>query len=95
MKHIQEMPWIKYGDSVFDLHIESFKDSSDFIQFLKDILTGKSFTDKYDNIISLQSIRQKLIFLKSLKKDKVFLSYVNRKFNDNEKELIKILLSII
>lgn len=90
------MPHIDYGDDheLFDLEIETFKDMSNFIQYLDDIIDGKPKKDKYGNVIRLKSRRERIEFIQSLKNNPMFSAFVKHKLSDNERKLINMIMRI-
>jgi hypothetical protein len=90
--YLNEMPWISYGDNTFDLEIEKTgKNHLDFINLLKDILTGKKLKDKYGSIIHLKSDKDKENFINALKNDNILKNFLKYTHNDIKRDFNNII----
>ena len=93
---LEEMPHINYGKDheLFDLELETFKDIEGFLKYLDDILEGKPKKDKYGNVINLKARNDKIEFIRSLKDNPMFSTFVKHKLSNNEKRLLNIIMKI-
>ena len=89
-----EMPYIDYSNKVFDLELEKLKSVEAIIDYIIDILKGKKFKDKYNNVIEIKSLRDKQEFLNELKHNYIFNNIVKSKFSNNEKKLLSVIMDI-
>lgn len=84
-----EMPYVSYkADKTFDLELENLQ-TEDIIPYIKDILSGKKFKDKYGNEIELITDKEKEDFINHLKNDAIFNNIVNNKLSDEQKRELK------
>jgi hypothetical protein len=91
-----EMPYVDMGGGeAFDLQLEEFKDFSEVLKFLTDIIEGSKYTDKHKSIIQLKNSTEKKEFLKSLKNDMIFNNIIKNHFSENEKKLLDLLYKSI
>ena len=90
---IYEMPYISYeADKVFDLEFEKLK-PDEILPFIKGILEGNKFIDKYGDEIELKNNKEKENFVLHLKENMVFNNMINTKLNQKELEELNLLLN--
>jgi len=93
-KIFKEMPYVNYGDIMFDLEVERFRNIKNFLDYLDDIINGKVKTDKYGNEIDLKTKQEKRKFIQSLKNNDMFKKLTTYKMNDNEKKMLDLIMKI-
>ena len=78
-----ETPYFEIGEDIYDLEIELFNTKDGFVKLKRKvhaILNGKRLTDKYGNIIHLQSKEEKQEFKEKLEQDMTLNLFVQNKF---------------
>lgn len=89
------MPYLKTPNGhLFDFELETFHNGEDIVEFVNDIFAGKTFEDKYGNILNLKSREDKKKFASDINGHPSNYNFIVSKMTDKEKKLFDRVLSI-